>query len=559
MQAIQSLILNVGVYCRLSRDDGADSESSSIQSQKEYITEFIEKKGWNLVNYYCDDGYSGTNFERPGFKTLLADIERKKINCVITKDLSRLGRNYIETGKYIEEYFPTKNVRYIAINDNYDTGSDIDNDFAPFKNIINEWYAKDISKKVKSSFLMKRKNGELIAGQPLYGYCYANGVTKRIISEPEANVVRLIYELYLKEKQIGKVRDYLVENKIHTPKYALYKKYGWFKDFFAGKPDDYKYNWNPEMIRKILTDEEYTGKVIVNKKKKLSFKTKKFVKVAPENHIVHDAPQIIELKTFKEVQLIINRNKSLREPLTKDLLRGFVYCPRCGKRMYFIKRTIHSKKGKEFNKTYMAYNCHNNECQQNIIAQDSLNKIIEDELLLIKKLILENKDKFLNLCNETYYKKQNNVSLVSSVNKDKIKELEEMSKNLDKKIEFLITGRADGSIPVSTYNQLMKKYGDSKNDVEAELKTLLDNKNIIKSNDGFNYLEYCENLIEVLLSTDDKSILNSNLIEYLIYDIKPKSTRKYVKSEGKVKCVLSEVEITYYKIDEIIKGLMQNE
>ena len=105
----------------------------------------------------------------------------------------------------------------------------------------------------------------------------------------------------------------------------------------------------------------------------------------------------------------------------------------------------------------------------------------------------------------------------------------------------------------------MKKYGDSKNDVEAELKTLLDNKTIIKSNDGFNYLEYCENLIEVLLSTDDKSILNSNLIEYLIYDIKPKSTRKYVKSEGKVRCVLSEVEITYYKIDEIIKGLMQNE
>ena len=136
----------VAIYCRLSRDDGSVDESQSIQSQKAILTEYAIKHNYEIVDVYVDDGYSGTDFNRPSFLRMLNDIESKRVNIVITKDLSRLGRNYIQTGYYTEEYFPNHNVRYIAINDNFDTEKEESNDFAPFKNIINEWYAKDISK-----------------------------------------------------------------------------------------------------------------------------------------------------------------------------------------------------------------------------------------------------------------------------------------------------------------------------------------------------------------------------------------------------------------------------
>ena len=153
------LNLNTAIYCRLSREDG-NEESQSIQSQKEILTEYVKKQGWNLVDYYIDDGYSGTDFNRPSFQRLLRDIELGKIGIVITKDLSRLGRNYIQAGYYTEEYFPLHNIRYIALNDAYDTFNEDANDFAPFKNIINEWYAKDISKKIRFTLDNKAKNGE---------------------------------------------------------------------------------------------------------------------------------------------------------------------------------------------------------------------------------------------------------------------------------------------------------------------------------------------------------------------------------------------------------------
>ena len=170
----------VAIYCRLSRDDGNVDESQSIQSQKAILTEYAIKNNFVIHDIYIDDGYSGTDFNRPSFLRMLEDIEHNKINIVITKDLSRLGRNYIQTGYYTEDYFPKHNVRYIAINDSFDTEKEETTDFAPFKNIINEWYAKDISKKIRFTLDNKAKNGEAKNTVfPIFGYTYNESYERR--------------------------------------------------------------------------------------------------------------------------------------------------------------------------------------------------------------------------------------------------------------------------------------------------------------------------------------------------------------------------------------------
>ena len=161
---------NVGIYCRLSRDDNnGNSESMSIANQKQMLTAYVNERGWTIQEIYIDDGYSGTTFDRPDFQRMISDIQNGRINMVLTKDLSRLGRNYVMTGQYTDFFFPQNNVRYIAVNDNVDTLND-DNDIAPFKNILNEMYAKDISKKIKSARKVSAKQGKFMGSQPPYGY-----------------------------------------------------------------------------------------------------------------------------------------------------------------------------------------------------------------------------------------------------------------------------------------------------------------------------------------------------------------------------------------------------
>ena len=197
--------LNVAIYCRLSREDGDSLESSSIKNQKELLTEYAEKMSWNIYKVYVDDGYSGGNFNRPGWRELLDDIEQSKINILLTKDLSRLGRNYIEVGYYTEEYFPEKNVRYIAVNDNYDSTSD-DNDITPFKNIINQWYLKDISKKVETGKHAIWSQGGFSEGTVPYGYYRADDGTRKLLIDKEVsdNVIR-IFDMFLAGKGYGTI------------------------------------------------------------------------------------------------------------------------------------------------------------------------------------------------------------------------------------------------------------------------------------------------------------------------------------------------------------------
>ncbi|MBR3697112.1 MAG: recombinase family protein [Clostridia bacterium] len=232
----------VGIYTRLSIDDGTNEESVSIDTQKKILTEFVTNKGWQIAKIYVDDGYSGGNFDRPDFKRMIQDIENKEIDCVVTKDLSRLGRNYIDCGFYLEIYFPEHQVRYIAVNDGVDTISNSSMDITPFKNILNEMYVKDISVKVSSARRARLHDGKYMTTVAPYGYLKDENDNTHLVVDPEtAPIVKQIYEMYYNGKGTNYIGNYLEKNKIISPMEYFYQK-GFIKK--RRKINKNMYNWN---------------------------------------------------------------------------------------------------------------------------------------------------------------------------------------------------------------------------------------------------------------------------------------------------------------------------
>ena len=263
---------------RLSRDDELEGESASISTQKQILRDYANEQGFLVVNEYVDDGFSGTNFERPSFKRMIEDIEDGKINCVVTKDLSRLGRNYILTGQYTELYFPSKGVRYIAIHDGVDTIRE-DNDIAPFKNIVNEWQAKETSRKVKNAMKAKFKNGEYIAPVTPLGYKLHPTEKNRLIIDEETKwIVERIFELAAHGYGAKKICHALAKDKVPVPTWWLYKRNGYKASMFEGKPEEVKYRWCIQTVSNILANQIYLGHTVHYKLTKMSYKSKKNIK-----------------------------------------------------------------------------------------------------------------------------------------------------------------------------------------------------------------------------------------------------------------------------------------
>ena len=317
----------VGIYIRLSKEDEEKekySESESIQNQRVLLMQYIKENKLNFVSEYVDDGVSGTSFDRPGFNKMIEDIENGKINMVITKDLSRLGRDYVQTGLYTETYFPEHNVRYIAILDNIDTGLDsANNDIAPFKSILNEMYAKDTSKKINSVLQSKRQQGEYLGTAP-YGYKKdPDNKYHLIIDEEAAEVVRTIFRKFLEGMGTMQIADYLSEKKIPIPSDYNKRNRG-------NKTITYGL-WAQSTVRFILSNEIYTGTVVQGKRKKVSFKSKKFVDVPEENWIrkenMHEA--IISKDEFKRVLRLLEETKGSRVVQNDYLFKGLLKCFDC--------------------------------------------------------------------------------------------------------------------------------------------------------------------------------------------------------------------------------------
>lgn len=332
---------HAGLYLRLSKEDEAQGQSGSISNQRILLERYVQEQGWEVAGCYIDDGYSGLHFDRPGFQRLLSDIEAGMVNLVLTKDLSRLGRDYIDTGYYLERYFPSRQVRYIALVDGIDTfdPSSAQNDMGPFKSVMNDLYAKDISKKVRAVMDTKREAGQFIGAFAPYGYQKdAKNKNQLFIDGPAAEVVRRIFEEYLAGQSMAGIARRLSQEGVLPP--ARYKTE--IQRLPYHNANAVQGVWRAETIRTILGNPTYAGDLAQGKNEKLSYKLKASHKrprlewtVVPDTH-----EAIISKESFQLVQQLLESRSGRSKPEARvHLLSGLVFCRDCGRPMTFCKRS----------------------------------------------------------------------------------------------------------------------------------------------------------------------------------------------------------------------------
>ena len=325
---------HVALYIRLSKEDETEGPSQSVTNQKSLLNEFVQQHRLSVYDTYVDDGWSGTSFDRPDFQRMIEDIEAKKVNMVITKDLSRLGRDYIMTGHYMERYFPEKRVRYISLLDGIDTGVESTaNDITPFRAIMNDMYAKDISKKIKSVKRDKQRKGQFIGGKPMYGYkMHPTEKNEIVIDEEVAPVVRRIFAMALDGMSCRKIAATLNEEGVPTP--ATYC--GWN----MGRKGPYAGLWSSERISEMLQNETYLGNMVQGRTVKISYKSKKCLKQDRENWVVVENTHepLIDKETFQKVRMLVNSRRHTRSRTYDFLLKGLIFCHECGYPMAVLNR-----------------------------------------------------------------------------------------------------------------------------------------------------------------------------------------------------------------------------
>ena len=454
----------VGIYCRLSQEDGND-ESQSIKTQKELIFNYVKKQGWTVAGIYSDDGYTGTNFNRPDFNRLINDIKLGKINLVITKDLSRLGRNYIQAGYYTEEFFPEYNVRYIAINDNFDSFDEDSCDFMPFKNIINEWYAKDISKKIRFTLDGKAKNGEpRNTVFPIYGYTY-NELYERSPDPETAEIVRIIYKKYTECASTSRVAKYLQEQGVYVPRFFNAVKYGYNKAKVLAMPQETYTAWTTSMVRDIIVKDEYLGVYRTAQSKGISFKNKKRRKNDNCYIFEHRYEPLVDKETWELANALLKRSNSGTVLVEDNIFKGLLYCKDCGKVLRIERyRTL---KKEDF--TYRYY-CNNKECKYcNSIPKKTLEELLIKEIECFKVGLLSRRKELLECLNkekETLTSKA--VDIQTAIDKAKTN-----SEKIDKKIKHIVEQYIDGALPESTYHLLLESFNKEKQMFEDEIIQLM--------------------------------------------------------------------------------------
>ena len=331
------------IYCRLSKDDEQKGDSVSIETQKMMLTKFCREQSIEIFDIYVDDGYSGLNFNRPSFKRLIQDLKDRKFNIVITKDLSRLGRDYIQTGYYIDIYFTSKRIRYIAVNDEIDTKNE-NNDIAPFKNILNDMYAKDISRKIKSAKMQRAQNGLHISGQTPYGY-KVNPYNRNqlIIDEEAAPVVKLIFQLAEDGNSFSEISRILESKKYITPS-AHKAMQGDTRFIKSAGTGEEMYKWSYQTVRTILNNPVYVGDMVNHKVEVVNYKTKERVRVPLEEQIIvpnmHEA--IIERELFNRIKPKVSNRRSPNHQY-ENIFKGIIFCEECGTEMQLIS-TIRQNK-----------------------------------------------------------------------------------------------------------------------------------------------------------------------------------------------------------------------
>ena len=494
----------VGIYLRLSSDDGND-ESESIANQRALTLEYINKNNLLFVKEYVDDGYTGTNFNRPGFKEMLSDIENNIVDVIVTKDLSRLGRNYVMVGEYIENFMPEHNVRYISILDNIDTSIDsVQNEIAPFRAVMNEMYSKDASNKVRSAKRNMMQNGKYASGSVPYGYKLDLDKNRFIIDEEAAKVIRKIYDLFLNGYRLIDIKRLLDSEKVPTP--AMYMN-------MKRQSGMYDY-WNVDSIKRILTSRVYVGDMIQHKTVNLSYKSKKKIDIPKDDYIVtpNAHEPIIREEFFTTVQSkFIRCDKNKRT--YNHLLQDFLYCEHCGRKMSI---SVAKRKTKEDSYKVICplNNKEPNLCYRRYIDYRELEKYILYNIEETLKLYLDKetlKDKFEVLIDK--YDKEKNLREI------KLKNVKEKIKYIERKIDTLYKDRLNNVISAENYKNFSFSLKEEKDILIKEENNLIKEINDI-NNRRKNDINDTKKLNKIIEDFFDVNNEKSSILKHLIDKIK---------------------------------------
>ena len=530
---LNGLDFNVGIYIRLSQEDKDkkyESDSESVINQKELLRNYVKNNNFNLVKEYVDDGFSGTDFERPGFKSLLEDINNKKINCVIVKDLSRLGRDHVMTGYYIETFFPENNIRFISILESFDSfKNQASNDSSTFIIACNDYYSKQNSIKIRNVLNEKRKSGKFVGSLPCYGYMRDPEDKGHLIPNPEtAPIVKKIFKW--RADGIGPTEIVNRLNKAHVVTPSGYKKTN-----YSSRLID-RDNWNISTVKKILTNRIYTGDLVQHTQTKVSYKSKKKITLDEKLWIVVENTHepLVDKDTFDYVNNLRKRNTRNYEIKTsreKRLLEGKLFCKECGNRLtvlYRKKQDYWSVNCNRYSRDPVRGRCYSHFYPYNYLEEQVLEQINKSVSKLMKELDLKQLN---NEIVKNVYKETNNIDNV-------IKNLEIEKEKITRRITTLYNDRCDGVISTETYKELAK---ESETKLK-EINDLIDNENIkkyrIKNN--VNVLPDYTKKIKKLLDLNkpkkelidvliDKIVIDKdrNITIYFKYDIVPVVSFKY--------------------------------
>ena len=459
------------LYERLSRDDELQGESNSIKNQKQLLESYAHKNGYSPIRHFTDDGVSGTTFEREGFQAMIAEVEAGNVGAVIVKDMSRFGRDYLKVGFYTEVMFKEKGVRFIAINNGIDSANQQDSDFTPFLNIMNEWYARDASRKIQAVFKSRMQDGKRVSPSVPYGYLRSpEDKQKLIIDEEPAAVVRRIYQMVIEGKGVTAIADILTAEKVLIPS-AYAKIHCPENDHSKGFTNPYL--WSATAVSYILEKQEYMGHTVLGKTVSVSYKTKKRRKAEPDELMIfkNTHPAIVDEETWHLAQKL---RKTVRKPSydrPPHPLTGLVYCADCGSKMTHRQPSPTKKKKYDADDAYIcgSYRQRTRDCTMHFIKTSVLWELILTAIREVSDYVRQDEKAFIDKVQQT-----STVQMAETQREQKrrLAEATERNGELNTLIKKLYEGNATGKIPDKHFERLLSEYDSEQTALETEIEDL---------------------------------------------------------------------------------------
>lgn len=521
------------LYCRLSRDDELVGDSNSIIHQKEILLKYAKEHGFGNAEFYVDDGYSGTNFNRPNFQRMMSDIEAGKIKTVIVKDMSRFGRDYIMVGYYTEIYFGNCNIRFIAINDGVDSNVQTENDLTPFKNVFNEWYAKDTSKKIRAVFKAKGNSGKHLSNTPPFGYIKApNDKDKWIIDEEAAKTVRRIFRMFADGIGMAKIAQTLTAERIEPPQ--LYRLHHGEK---PRRVIEYPEIWSVASVKSILDQLAYAGHTVNFQTMKKSYKNKKQVRLSKEDWVIYRNTQepIIDEKTFETVQQMRNVRRAYTKFHEVNMFSGLLFCADRGNRLTIQRNRKHRELDNFTCATYRKKK--KGLCSGHRILVSDLERIVKTDLRKVCDYVFLHEHEFVD---EYLSGSKKETEKLQTRAKAELKRLNERNEEIGKIIRRLYEDNVSGRITDERFDYLTKSYEDESKDLKEQIRQLTQSVTACEQDE-----EKLSNFIKVVRTYSEIQELTPEILNSFVEKIIVSETERY---EGRK---MQQVRIIYKFIGAI--------